>query len=487
MRLLVLGQGPLPLPSENNLRTNATALRTWHFARALFEVGQQVTIVGIDDTTSSLGSSYQIEVGLNYNAVTTQLLTQPEFLPQFCLELKIEAVIAASIFPAYLAALYLPAELPLWADFFGSPLAEGQAKAFVHHDDRLLEPYARFERLVVGRADAFSTVSSYQKYALVGALATRGRLNQYSYGHDFVRVIPAAVDTTILPHSAIVLRGKLLPADAFVILWSGGYNTWTDVATLFNGLETAMATRPEIHFVSTGGSLPSHDETTYAQFCQLVAASPYQNRFHLLGWLPLSSLHNYYYEADLGIILDKWSYEGVLGSRTRLLDWLKYGLPAITTVTAELTEMLVQQNLGFSFEHGDSNALAAQLVELSQNRLGLHAVSKRASEWVLQNFAYSKVCQPLIEWAAAPQRAPDAGQVLSLDSSSSDLTAEQQLANLISQLDQKNLHLAQVEIWAHELEARLKNYQAAGYLSKSKQALANVFKKRNASEKNKTV
>ena len=40
------------------------------------------------------------------------------------------------------------------------------------------------------------------------------------------------------------------------------------------------------------------------------------------------------YEANLGIILDKWSYEGALGSRTRLVDWLKYGLAAVVTVTA---------------------------------------------------------------------------------------------------------------------------------------------------------
>jgi len=473
MRVLVLGQGPLP--GQENLRMDAPGLRSWHFGLALLQAGHDVTMVVLDESQSA-PVTQSIQPGLICYQIASSVLTKGDFLTRLCHEFNPDAAVGVSIFPAYLAALYLPPDLPLWADLFGSPLAEGQAKAFVHNDDNLLEPYARYEWVVARRADIFSTVSSYQKYAWVGALATHGRFNKYSYGHDFVSVIPASVSDEILPHTDKVLRGSLVTEADFVVLWSGGYNTWTDVDTLFQGLEEAMAARLELHFVSTGGSLPSHDEVTYAHFCQLVAHSPHQARYHLLGWLSLATLHNYYYEADVGIILDRWSYEGLLGSRTRLLDWLKYGLPAITTVTAELTEILVQEALCFSFPHGDSQALAALIVELAQNRPILKQSGEKASAWVLENYNYQKVCQPLLAWCAAPSRAPDAGHFLDFAEAGENNAVQRQLAALTSQLDQKNAHLMQLETWAHTMEARLKKIESGGYVAKGRRVLAKVFK-----------
>jgi glycosyltransferase involved in cell wall biosynthesis len=492
MSVLVLGQGPLPLvrPDQQNLRTNAPGLRTWHFACALQQAGEQVTIVVLDQSAPQVGTpklAQTVAPGLDYYLVPSADIIQNGFLSQLCAEVKPKCVVAASIFPAYLAALYLPPELPLWADFFGSPLAEGQAKAFVYKDDSLITPYASYERVVAQRADAFSTVSSYQKYALVGALATHGRFNQASYGHDFVHVIPASVTDEILPHTQTVLRGQIAPEDAFIVLWSGGYNTWTDVETLFKGLSGAMATLPNLHFVSTGGGLPPHDEKTYNDFCQLVAASPYQERFHLLGWLPLAILHNYYYEADVGIILDKWSYEGVLGSRTRLLDWLKYGLPSITTVTAELTEILVKQDFGFSFPHDDNAALTALLGQLAQQKTTFKTKSTQASQWILENYSYTQVCKPLVEWVQTPHHAPDAGQVLNSNNgeTSNNIELERQLASLTSQLEQKNAHIAAIETWAHDMENRLKTKPfTLGYLNKARQFGSSIFNnKRDDSHK----
>ena len=34
-----------------------------------------------------------------------------------------------------------------------------------------------------------------------------------------------------------IVRGRHVPEGAFIVLWSGGYNVWSDVDTLFAGLE----------------------------------------------------------------------------------------------------------------------------------------------------------------------------------------------------------------------------------------------------------
>ncbi len=450
MKILILGQGPLP--AESGEKNNAPGFRAGYFALALAEAGHAVTLVSIHN--KPIKPVYQqLPDGITLYSVPERAITHEEFLTN--LPEQPEAVVGAGIWPSYLAALYLPATLPLWADVFGSPLAEAQAKAAVYQDDSVIEPFARYERTVLARADVFSSVSTPQQYALVGALALMGRLNAATYGYRFAYSIPAALDETPVAHSQIVFRGGIVPQEAFVVLWSGGYNTWTDVDTLFAGLEGAMAQCSEFHFVSTGGALPPHDSATYPRFCQLVEKSPFRQRYHLQGWQPFALVHNYYYEANLGIILDKWSYEGMLGSRTRLLDWAKYGLPAVTTVAAELTEELATAGAVFAFPHGDSQALTNLLVDLSNNKSKLKQAGEIGQTFVQQKYHYRVVSAPLLAWASAPCRAPDADLAKPALNDAPNFALERQVESLISQIEQKNAHITELEKWAHELDASL--------------------------------
>lgn len=461
MKVLLIGQGPLPI--EGGEKNNAPGFRVWHFGRALAEAGHQVRLVGINpDPAFTTQLPRQLQPNLSFYPTSEVDITQDNFLAKLVAEEKPDALVGASVWPSYLASLYLPSDLPFWADLFGSPLAEAQAKAALYTDDSLIEPFARFEQTVLGRADVFSTVSTPQQYALVGELALLGRLRAATYGYRFAYPIPAATDETVLPHTETVLRGKIVPEEAFVVLWSGGYNTWTDVDTLFAGLEGAMALTSNLHFVSTGGGLPPHDSATYPRFCQMVENSPYRARFHLLGWLPYETLHNYYYEANLGIILDKWSYEGELGSRTRLVDWLKYGLPAAVTVTAGVTAELVAAGVAFPFEHGNSQGLAALLSALANDPARIKQAAAQGQKLALERYHYRATCAPLVEWVASPQRAPDAGQFNPLVAGSADTDLQKQLASLTSQIEQKNIQIAELEKWAQEMQTALNTKNGSG-------------------------
>ncbi len=476
MKVLLIGQGPLPI--EGSEKNNAPGFRVWHFGRALAEAGNQVRLVGLNpDPTFTTQSPRQLQTNLLYYPTSEVDITQNDFLAKLITEDKPDALVGASVWPSYLAALYLPQDIPFWADLFGSPLAEAQAKAALYNDDTLIEPFARFEQTVLGRADIFSTVSTPQQYALVGELAMLGRLTAVTYGYHFAYAIPAATDETVRPHTQTVLRGKVVPENAVVVLWSGGYNTWTDVDTLFQGLEGAMAQVPELHFVSTGGGLPPHDSATYPHFCQLVESSPYRERFHLLGWLPYETVHNYYYEANLGIILDKWSYEGELGSRTRLVDWLKYGLSAVVTVTAEVTAELVAAGAAFAFPHGDTEALAALLIDLANDPSRVKQAAEQGQNLVLEKYHYKVACAPLVEWVASPKRAPDAALVKPLRAGLVDTELQKQFASLTSQIAQKNSHIAELEKWAQELQATLNNKNNSSLTRNIRQFIQNKTKK----------
>ena len=461
-KILVIGQSPLPpeLTDQSGQRLSAPSIRAWHFARALHEAGHEVALIGVVNGSRQPPTveSLEIEPGLTLWQLSESAITGPEAaLSRLVAEFEPAVVVAASVWPSYLAALYLPPDLPLWADLFGSPLAEGQAKAVVTGDDDVIAPFARFEATVLGRADLVSAVSSQQEYATVGAMATHGRLNRATDGYRLVYTVPATLDPQVLPPaSEPALRGKFVPPDAFVVLWSGGFNTWTDVDTLFAGLEGAMKSCPRLHFVATGGALPPHDSQTYPHFQELIAGSPYRDRFSLLGWLPYEGLHNYYLESDLGIVTDRWSYEGVLGSRTRLLDWLLYGLPAVVTVTAQLTADLVEAGLAFSFPHRDGSALTALLTELANAPTRLPEDRQRAHDYVVERFAYGMACRPILDWVAQPRLAPDAGRPRSTFATGSDPVLERQLAAYEAQIEAKNAQIADLERWAGDMETRLK-------------------------------
>lgn len=459
MKILLLGQGPLPPEREVGRagRLSAPGIRAWHFARALQEEGHEIALVSLKAGSAENSAPVELAPGLRLYSIGEAAVTGQAALTRLEKEFQPGAAVAVSAWPSYLGALYLSSALPFWADFFGSPLAEGQAKAFQAGDDSLLEPFARFERVVLRRADAVSAVSPYQEHAVVGALATHGRLNHFTDGFRLAYTIPATLDSTRLPASdEPFLRGKVVPNDAFVVLWSGGFNTWTDIETLYYGVLQAMQANPRLHFVATGGSLPPHDSQTFPRFQKMVEASEFNDRFHLLGWVPYEGLHNYYLESDVGLILDRWSYEGILGSRTRLLDWLLYGLPAVVTVTAYLTEELVREGLAFSFPHGSAPDLAARLRELAEDPDRLTAAAARSKTFVAERYSYEAACRPLLEWVVNPRQSPDTGQALpSFGVAGAGNDRDRLLAEYEAQIEAKNKAIAGLESWAKEMEIRL--------------------------------
>jgi hypothetical protein len=120
------------------------------------------------------------------------------------------------------------------------------------------------------------------------------------------------------------------------------------------------------------------------------------------GWVPRERLKDYFLEADVGINIDRFLYEGLLGCRTRLLDWASAGLPVLTTVLCELTVTLEREGLVTAFPIGDSAALGRCILSLANNRDSLRAMGGRFREYVFSRFTYEATTGPIRRWAAAP-------------------------------------------------------------------------------------
>ena len=301
--------------------------------------------------------------------------------------------------------------VPFWADLFGHVMAEAQARAYIDGNDECLFHYWNSEYNIVSNADVFSCVSSRQKYALIGELGAVGRLNKYTSGYDFINIIPCGLPQEEYRHTENVFRGRgRIKNDDFVVLWTGGYNTWTDVDTLFKGLTLAMEKNSKIKFVSTGGEIPEQDMKTYPRFLSMINGSPYKERFVMKGWVAGEDVPNYYLEADVGINIDKDIYEVRLGSKNRILDWFRAGLCVLSSNVCELTDIIEKEKIGYTFKPYDSKDLSAKLIYLANHHDEVKKTAIAGKKYGLSNFNFNKTTEKLQKWVERPTFSPDRGK-----------------------------------------------------------------------------
>ena len=409
-RLFVIGTGPLIQPGVTNF--SGQCLRTNHFVEPLLEAGHTVHLFAhpISDRAwvDSNGKPDVICEAVRFKEFNYNLLHCNgdewliPYLQRACDKFNPDAILGINPFPSYLACK-IRSRVPVWCDLNGYAMAEGQTRAYVYDSDECLSHFLKHEKATVRRADRISTVSTPQKYALLGELAMVGRLNKYNFSENLVTVIPNAVN----PHYLDPGERHTGDDGFFRVLWSGGYNTWTDVEMLYNGLCGAMETHPELRFVSTGGILEGHDEKTYLRFQELVRNSPLRERFDLRGWVPFAVADELLMQCDLGINIDAKNYETVFGARNRITTMMACGMPVLTTVGTEITQQIQQENLGLFIDPGDVSGLTEALQYAAGHREELRTLGMLSRKYALANFLPDITLAPLLKWADSPDCAMD--------------------------------------------------------------------------------
>ena len=430
--VLVLGVGPTP--PEKPSRLHAPGLRLWSLARFLARRGFEVVVgmvgFGGQDEATEKGSERR-EVGGKKEEKSEEhpkdeglvAETLADNIPCYRLPYDIEAAAqrVGEIFARHqprcvvsttdfmnLAAVVARLPAPLWLDFMGQPMSERQLLADVYGSDEGLHDQWRYVLPSLLGGDRFSVCSHRQRYMLLGELGAVGRLNRHTAREDLVEVlVPFHLFETEFEHTRDVLRNVCVRGTDFVVLWTGGYNTWTDVETLYEGLERAMAQHRRIVFVSTGGAIPGHDDRTFERFRQLVENSSRKSRYKLCGWVPTEDMPNYYLESNIALNVDRWSVEGQVGYRTRILDWIMAGLPVVTTVLCELTQDLADHNFLTTFRIGDPKELSIRLAALAVDCSQAIERTNKAREYLRTKLDPEVALASLAAWAADPRPAPD--------------------------------------------------------------------------------
>jgi len=422
-RILILGCGPLPC--ENQKMNLAPGFRTWQFAEGLAGDGHVVQVIAM-----RIPGAYESDLdpvesfvhdGVSVTTVAEEVFRSPGVIEERVAAFGPDVVIGASSSAPALRAVEVAGGRPLWIDLFGDLMAEGQARLGFHPDADLF-PYHDALMRLLGRGDAFSTVSERQRWAAVGQLGSVGRLNEANRGSHLVHAVPCSVtETAEQPADGRPSTiASEFAGDDVVLLWGGGFNTWCDLDVLFDGMELAMARDDRLKLAVTGGAIGGHDDLTYPRFLERVAGSRFEKRFVIKGRLPAHEAGEYLARADAGIVTEKDITERSLGSSGRVLAWLGAGLPAICTDLSEIGSILNDNGLAWIYRAGESDDLARAVLDLAgSSDLGRDR-SQRAREFALEHWSTGATMTPVREWVRHGRRAPDADMANPLMASLAD-------------------------------------------------------------------
>lgn len=404
--------GTAPLPFEQAKMNYAPGSRTWQFARGLAARGFKSMVLcermagGYDEP------GVRIEVEETDGAMIVRLSAEDfhtgDVVPRLLEAFDPTCLVGASARPSG-RAVSVAKGRPVWVDLFGDPMAEAQARAARCPEGDQLTAYRDLVATLVENGDTFSVVSGRQRDAALGQLGLLGRLNRQTAGLQLVHVIPCSADPGDVPldiEDSKIEYSALVPDDAFVVLWSGGFNTWCDVKTMAAGVEGAMKAESELHLVVTGGAITGHDDLSWREWLCSVAASEHADRLHLLGSLPTQELSRWFERADLGLITEKVLHEREFGSSGRVAAWLAAGLPFVATAQSELVQQSIERGVAFAYTAGDSESLTSTLVSCCRSRSDLVHCSEQARA-MASTFAAEPTTEPLARWVQGARLAPD--------------------------------------------------------------------------------
>jgi glycosyltransferase involved in cell wall biosynthesis len=430
MNIVVFGAGPMPC--EPQFAVTAPGARTWQItktiARALMSdpataVGARIIVVGLEPADREVSAD-----GIVFEARGAT----GGFLPVYYFPLGLESFMAAgrdgtagqcllpndvhavvgtaSALPYSTAAQFATLrDAPLWLDIFGDPISEIQTQLIAssatseESGNRLVHAWKLLCDALL-RGDVFSALSSRQKHTLQGQLGCAGRLNRYTTDHRFVHTIPYGIFPDDIKTQTMPPRN---PTGTFTVMWCGSFNTWMDVDTLLNGFLIASRRNPRLRLLVVGGKIPGYNEDGYARFVEGLRTAKAESAVQLLDWQPLARMKELYATCDVGLSIDRFSYEALLGSRTRIVNFLAAQKPVISTVITELTEDLARQGFVFPFTPGSAEDLARVLDDCTARTGDIPAIGQKAQAYVVKRYDADQCGESLAAWIRNPAHAPD--------------------------------------------------------------------------------
>lgn len=270
----------------------------------------------------------------------------------------------------------------------------------------------------LGRGDLFLCASNKQRDFWLGQLAAVGRINPLTYDdgeslEQLVKIVPFGVSDAAPVHTRDVLRGVVpgIGADDKIILWGGGIYNWFDPISLLHAVDKLRVRLPEVRLFFLGMKHPNPHvpEMRMAVQTRALADELGLTGTHVFfneGWVEYEDRQNYLLEADVGVSTHLDHVETEFSFRTRILDYFWAALPVVATSGDSLAELIEDHGVGLTVPAESVDALEEALFTLLDDA-DRNGECRRNAVALADEFQWSKVLEPLVDFCREPHRAPD--------------------------------------------------------------------------------
>ncbi len=302
-------------------------------------------------------------------------------------------------------------DLPVVVDLYDPFLVEN----LHYHRDLGLAPYRNDHatwRLQMSRGDLFLCSSLEQRMYYLGWLTALGRVHPLRLDDDpglerLIVELPfgcPADDPPARPPRASVLPGV---ADDAPVLYFGGIYDWYDPATALAAMPRLLANDPRT--VLLFAVHPHPDLTPQSAASRARREADRQGwtgrtvRFE--AWREPDRRHELPSVSDVAVVTHTPGFETDLSLRTRLVELLWLGVPAVVTDGGTMSRVVRDAGAGRVVPAGDPEALAETVIGLLADRSARAEASGAARRWAASR-TWDRVARPLLEFAEQPFRDP---------------------------------------------------------------------------------
>jgi glycosyltransferase involved in cell wall biosynthesis len=265
------------------------------------------------------------------------------------------------------------------------------------------------------RGDHFLVASDRQKDLVTGCLLALGRIGPEALDagaslDHLLSVVPFGAEVLSSPDrrddpsppNDFQTQFPQIRDDDILVLWGGVLSSWYDPETLLRAIKTAREADPRLKllFLSTGHPnplVPSMDAVPEAKRLSAELGLPPEAVIFNDGWIEYKRRGSVFRRADIGVSIHKTHFETRYAFRTRMLDYLKYGLPIVGTEGDVFAELVAVERLGRVVRSGDVEDLARALVALAGDAEERAAIRGRMAV-VCERFLWERTVAPLAAW-----------------------------------------------------------------------------------------
>ena len=266
--------------------------------------------------------------------------------------------------------------------------------------------------LQLSRADGFLCASREQRLFYLGFLAALGRVNPRSLAQDGgigqrLMEVPFGAPARQDP-----LGGILPPRrEAEIRIFFGGVYDWYDIETFVAALERLEG----LDWTAWVVRHPRPEATPQEKYRELERACRarrwWGSRVQAIDWVAADRRCDLLGDVDLLASPHLPGLESELAFRTRFLDALAAGCPAVATAGGAVSRMLSERDAGWVVAPRDADALAAAIRDVSTG--GAHVTERVArGRELASELTWDRVVEPLVAFLGAPLRDPARGDDL---------------------------------------------------------------------------